>query len=1114
MAFRDQPIEIDYTGRGEDILAGFVLPVLSEAVEYDRVTSFFTTDSLIAIAEGLDQVWDRRGRMRLVLGLHDVPEDLAEAARRTEDPIGAVIAETRKRILEGITQVSDELARNRLTAVAWMMQDGLLEVRVAAPHSLTGQRPGIFHNKVFIFRDAEGDVVAAVGSPNETSAGLGSNFEHLTAFVSWEQPRYTEAQTGFFDSLWCDRQPGLSVRALDPDFAAEILAALPGRNRPQPPGRVAEGTIKVGQYLRAAARMPALAMVSGRHTALFPHQELAFVHALSRWPVRLMFCDEVGLGKTFEAGAALSYLLEYTGVARALILAPKAVTYQWQAELDEHFGVEAWVYDSARRAFLAPSGEVRVLAPSEAVLGSASPDVVIMSAQLARGTRRGESVFSGAKLPDVLVVDEAHAARVRPDLAGAERPTRMWRLLRDIVPSVPHVIFATATPMQVHWREYHALLELLGLPSAWRSPDNYRASLELVTLENQPTLGDAGLASRLILASVEAYRPARLLLAPEEKRLLDDLTDAAQGSDLAAATTVLADWPIARRLLAKVHPAQLLTIRNTRSSLEAIGYRFPIRELPPVALTVPDEVRAFYKKVDRYLSEAYFELERCLFPDKKFSVGFVKCGYQQRLASSLSACRLSLERRRDRIAAALADHSEFSAIEQDADEAIESDLMEEAWDGEPNAGAPSAADADGAVQAARIELEYLRDLTRMIDRILGERADPKIEKTNELLAMHLDAEDSVLVFSRYTDTLDAVVRGYRDAFGERLSPYAVYTGQTADIDWGLGPVRSTRREIRQALDAGKIRIVFCSDAASEGLNLQAARVLLNVDVPWNPARLEQRIGRIARLGQRASTVTIYNLWYPDSVEAKIYKRLLERADLYQVAVGEFPEVVGAAIRAEVASRFGGPRSTTDAVAELVRLRNDVQVEALRSLWRKGGSAVTMTQGFRGALSNLATRAAEEAGASTRCEGPVVRISEGDKSLAFTIEPGSDAVLSLRHSALDWLADRAVAESAPAVRVLSSEDGPAFFEVNGTPIDPLGFPKMIAALAGLEGTAESLDLPTLKADHSGQAVCDWLPRPSHLTIPAELQLRTPEPPQSLLHALDSVSIDGTGESTCA
>ena len=184
-------------------------------------------------------------------------------------------------------------------------------------------------------------------------------------------------------------------------------------------------------------------------------------------------------------------------------------------------------------------------------------------------------------------------------------------------------------------------------------------------------------------------------------------------------------------------------------------------------------------------------------------------------------------------------------------------------------------------------------------------------------------------------------------------PYGVYTGQTAAMDLGVGPQRSTRGEIRRALEQGAIRIVFCSDAASEGVNLQSARTLINVDVPWNPARLEQRIGRIARLGQKASSVDVYNLWYPDSIEAKMYKRLIERKDLYELAVGEFPEVISAAIRADVSSRFGGQTTASDPLAQLQRLRNDMQVNALRKLWARDSTGDTLAHKFRAGLAALA-----------------------------------------------------------------------------------------------------------------------------------------------------------------
>ena len=83
--------------------------------------------------------------------------------------------------------------------------------------------------------------------------------------------------------------------------------------------------------------------------------------------------------------------------------------------------------------------------------------------------------------------------------------------------------------------------------------------------------------------------------------------------------------------------------------------------------------------------------------------------------------------------------------------------------------------------------------------------------------------------------------------------------------------KSNREAIKDDLEEQSIDIVFCSTAAQEGVNLQAATTLINLDVPWIPSVSEQRRGRIARLGQKEPLVTIYNLWYPGSYEAKIYK---------------------------------------------------------------------------------------------------------------------------------------------------------------------------------------------------------------------------------------------------
>ena len=1098
MSLRDLDLDIDYTGRGEDILHRFVLPLLAQATHYDRVTSFFTTESLVAIAEGLDALWNRRGHIRLVLGLHDVPADLAQAALASSDPVAEMIEGVRARIVSGIATIVDEIALDRLATVAWMMQDGLLEICVAAPLAVTSGRQGMFHNKAFVFRDTDGNVVAAVGSPNETGAGLGANFEHLTVFSSWEQPRYTDAQVRFFESLWSDRQAGLTVRALDAGFAEEILAALP--IKPRPTSMHLAARLDMHAILDLAASMPALAMVSGDHAALFPHQERAFLDALSRWPVRVLLADEVGLGKTFEAGAVLKYLLKHTAARRALVLAPKGVVHQWQAELREHFELDAWVFDSGRRAMVSPDGEARLLGRDEPVLGPSTPAVTIMSAQYARGSRRaGHALASATAMPDVLIVDEAHAARVRPDLAGTERPTLMWRLLQDIMPKVPHVVFATATPMQMHWREYHALLELLGLPEAWAKPPNYERSLRFVSEDDAPTLQDASQAAALLCSCISAMQPDQTHLEPDERGVLERLMGS-QDDPVERAVVASREWQAVRRLLTKLHPAHLLTVRNTRTALEAVGYKFPTRNLIAPALDVPGDVRSFYTQVEEYLDDVYFEVERALFPDRKFNVGFVKCSYQQRLASSLEACRLSMEHRKSRVEGIAADVSELDDIESGMEELLESDVFDDEDVFEPaDHRTATPVDAEEVLRAARIEIQYLDGLLTHLRRILDDSPDPKTVCALELVRRHLERGESLLVFSRYTDTLDAVVDAYRDEMQQtEFAPYGVYTGQTAVMDLGVGPQRSTRGDIRRALEQGAIRIVFCSDAASEGVNLQSARVIINVDVPWNPARLEQRIGRIARLGQKASSVDVYNLWYPDSIESKMYKRLMDRRDLYELAVGEFPEVVSAAIRAEVSSRYGEPQGSADPLAELQSLRNDVQVKALRRLWSRSSTAETLAHQFRSGLSALAQAAVVALDGRCFAKGDDIVLEIGHERVSFSVEPGDEHVISLTHPALRWFGQREVAAGCPALRVMCSEGKPVCFgiDVGGMwrPMTPDSTPAFLAELAGLASATGMLETPAvLETTLLGQLPTEWLPKPTSLRVPARLECEAPPIP---------------------
>lgn len=1077
-------LSISYSDMGQNILTEFVLPTLSRAVSYDRVTGYFTVHSLLAISQGIESLRRRKGHMRLLLGIHDVPEELAKASIDDDEYISDLVEDIKIRLFNEISTLVDELSKHRIAALAWMIQDGLLEVRVAVP-KMVRDHAGIFHSKCLIFHDVSGNIVAAVGSPNETVSGLGDNFENLTVFMSWNDiPGYTKTHVLQFERMWEDLHPSLIVRPLEGEFAARLLASV-GKDTKTPPEPVTSDSL-VRSILHIAREMPQYSIVSGRSWALYPHQERAFLDALSRWPLRVMLADEVGLGKTFEAGAVINHAIRFYGVSKVTILVPKAVILQWQSEMKTHFGLDFWVYESSSKIFRSPDDDVVAISKGT-VLSKKAPALTLISAQYARGTKGSKTIFDDAEeMPDLLVVDEAHAARVRPDISGNTKPTRMWRMLDKVSDRIPHLILMTATPMQTHLEEYHALLRLLGMPNRWKNNKSYEVSLRLVT-DNDWTRQDALEAAELIKSTLEEMHPCPSILSAAEISLTEIIKSA--GSAIERSAIVSEGRENAARLLVKLHPAHHLTIRNSRVALQAKGYRFPERNLTAPVLAIDDELGRLYGSVDRYLADAYFDVEKALHPDRRFNIGFVRCSYHQRLTSSLSACRLSLERRHARLSV-LSSVEPTGQNDYDTDYDIEEDDDELALPTKDSLTGRLNDDVRGAVTR---EKQYIYDIMRLLDRVTGNSQDPKLSKMVDIVASHLAKKDKVLVFSRYTDTLDAAVGMFKSDHRLLGTSFAVYTGQRdrcwIEKDGGAEP--AGRKAICLALETGDVRVVFCSDAASEGLNLQTARVLINLDVPWNPARLEQRIGRIARLGQKAPTIDIYNLWYPGSVESRIYTRLMSRKDLYDLAVGQYPEIVSQAIKDELKGRYVPLFATSgeDPIQTLNDLRNGLQMHALEKAWMSDIPERTVAEQFRIELVELLKSCFPY---STFEDGD--SFDAGGEGLYVTTRPSFRGCISLGHPILDLLpnCNQAIGISCE-IGVLEGDTGPVGFILKSGSGDFLmrqdALPALMAAASiGSPMSLEEHFMPIVMSDdecHLDGRIFDsmsWLPRVEKLTIP--------------------------------
>ncbi len=931
MGLKEQNIQLSYAGKGDAILRDFLLPAISQAIKYDRVTSFFKVESLLAISQGIDSLFKRKGKMRLIIGIHSFPPELIDAMIRREY-LKDQISKIRTELQEGISSISDELQKKRLATLAWMINDGLLEVKAA---SVKGS--GIFHPKTIILSDDNGDKIAAVGSPNETSSGLGGNFEQIMVATSWLIPDAVNIQEQFFDSLWNNQQEDAEVIDVSEDTAVTILSAL--GNEYQNPNSISNSSHNGIKLIEQSSKMIANFFVSGDIPALYVHQERAVLEALSRWPVRVLFSDEVGLGKTFEVAATMAFMIKYCGLNRVMILTPKSVLKQWQDELSEHFNINAWLYDSSSRTYYDTHGKSKRISMGSPIK-KATPDIILMSAQFARGSGANGNVFSysDSVLPELLIVDEAHSARVSRSISGSTQSTRIYQMLESVSRKIPHLILATATPMQKDAEEYHAILKLLGLPSAWRKPRNYQTSLRLIACQDIPDTSDASNAATLLLKTITEMNPDFSRLDATEADIVKNILKMKGNTDqYELGSFVQQHWDSFHSAFIKLHPAHLLTVRNTRRSLSQVGYKFPKRNLFEESIDDSMKIQLFYNKVDQYLTEECFSVEQELYPDRKISLGFIRVSYRQRVASSLYSCKESLNRRYERITAlkksidcgeALA-NDDFKLISYldavDSDDLLRQDVDEESSETDTNI------DIRALKRAIGIELTALSSLVQEANHLLSNKGDLKIVRSIQLAMNCLNNDDSVLLFSRYTDTIDALLMEFKKNGAATTNAYGVYTGQKSVIVHHNRETYCDKTELKKALFARSIRIVFCSDAASEGLNLQAARVLINVDVPWTPARLEQRIGRVARLGQIAEEVDIYNVWYPYSIEARMYHRIQKRLEGTNLAIGEFPEIVASSIKAAI---LDNKDEDSAGLEQLNEIRNSYQLSALEALWNR------------------------------------------------------------------------------------------------------------------------------------------------------------------------------------
>lgn len=615
---------------------------------------------------------------------------------------------------------------------------------------------------------------------------------------------------------------------------------------------------------------------------LLPHQVVLTHRIATASPRRYLIADEVGLGKTIETALILRELASRGELNRALMVVPAGLVNNWHRELNEVFNLDFEVFGS--------EGDIT----DRKTNAFAKHDRLIASIDTLKRPARIKRLQEAPRW-DLVVFDEAHHLTAYRT-GGKVRKTENYKLAEALKDHARDLMLLSATPHQGNHFQFWMLAQLLN-PTLFGSPEEM--------LENRHRLNTVMFRR----TKADACQP--------------------DGSPL-----------FARRWV------------HTESFL--MGH----------------EERLFYERLREYLEDG-FDLARRQ-GSKGRALGFLMAIFQKIAASSFAAVRRTLKRRllmltlheallrdqeldiegRERLVEEAREliHEEFNLprdsmgrsevdrVLADLKYRLVKKLDEEALEmaSDPYASEYSASHAEEAASAV-VELHLPEERLRIGDllNVFPQQRETKVQKLLDGLGTlwRQNPNEKIVVFATYLGTVDLIAREIE----------AVFPGQGVAVLRGGDHGAKLAAERRFKLKDGP-RVLVCTAAGREGINLQFARILFNFDLPWNPMDMEQRIGRIHRYGQN-HTAQVYNLVLSDTIEGRIFLLLDDKLTEIARTVGKVDdqgnvaEDLRAQILGQLSERLNYDKLYQEALSDPELKRTQVELEAALSNSREARQVV-------------------------------------------------------------------------------------------------------------------------------------------------------------------------------
>jgi superfamily II DNA or RNA helicase len=631
--------------------------------------------------------------------------------------------------------------------------------------------------------------------------------------------------------------------------------------------------------LRTPTARMAYAFSTAR-TQFYPHQFKPLLKFLDSRTSGLLIADDVGLGKTIEAGYILRELQARQTIDRVLIVVPARLTSKWRKEMrlrfEEHFDVVKGG-DIVRHAERLSQGR------------EPEPFRWIVSYEGARpeGVR---AAIEETQLPiDLLVADEAHRMR-NPESLQHKVGAALSRCSDNVV-------FLTATPVQNRLEDLWNVLRLI-------SPEEFPA---------WPLFQGQVEANRLVLMAQQLLTRTPPDVAGA-RELLEEF--GSQRASLPLSRDFLLSVLARLEGQGEVGRKELIELHADISQLSPLGHIISrtrkAEAMPDRAVRSASWFGVDLTTAEREVYDSVEELCRMSWPGAGDSWGFrmsLMMAYRATTSSIPAAMRYFAERL-----------GQSRGMD---------DLSDQFEDGEEEEAMPASRSRPGLNAWAGPSRSRLQEIVAQWES--DGRVDTKLEELIKAIGKIWREDEAggrprrkIVIFSYFRRTLEYL----RTAL----------SGRGFNLRMIHGGTHPDEREfvIDEFLEREDVPILLTSEVGGEGIDLQKASVLFNYDLPWNPMVVEQRIGRLDRIGQAAKRIIIINFIVKDSIEEYVLKRLLDKIDIFRESIGEMDPIIGEEIERLTSQALSGDLSAAElkrAVEESGNALENRVMEARRMLSR-------------------------------------------------------------------------------------------------------------------------------------------------------------------------------------